>query len=229
MENEWERTQREAIRRYILSAAEKMGIAPSTLARRANLVPSTINRFLNDPAYKHTPTLTTLGRIASASGIPLPPDIGGGIMPHGAGASGRGGRLPVQGRTAGNLDLPVLGNSKAGSEGIFMDNGVAQSYVERPWFMMGVNNGYAVYVSDDCLGPLIKHGRLVYVDPSRPVAVDDLVIIQLTDGQAFIKIYKGYRGGKLHAEQTNPPEHLEWPEGEVQSVHFVMSVLFGRT
>lgn len=221
--------QRAAIQRYIQDAAAKMSVEPSVLAKRAGLAPSTINRFLNDPAYPHIPTLTTLGRISSASGMPLPPEIGGGSITKGVATSDIGERHPIRGRASGNLDLPVLGNSKAGTGGIFMDNGVVQSYVERPWFMMGVNNGYAVYVSDDCLGPLIKHGRLVYVDPSRPVAADDLVIIQLRDGQAFIKIFKGYKRGKLQAEQTNPQQIIEWPESDVESVHFVMSVLFGRT
>lgn len=222
-------SQKEVIQRYILSAAEKMNLEPSALAKRAGLAPSTINRFLNDPDYPHIPTLTTLGRIAAASGIPLPPEIGGGSIFKGAASSEKGERHPIRGRMVGNLDLPVLGYTKAGAGGIFMDNGTAQSYVERPWFMMGVNNGYATYVSDDCLGPLIKHGRLVYVDPSRPVAAGDLVVIQLHDDQAFIKIFKGYRRGHLQVEQTNPPQVIEWPEADVKSVHFVMSVLFGRT
>ena len=131
--------------------------------------------------------------------------------------------------SAGYRDLPVLGHGEAGREGFFLDNGIVQSYVERPWFLMGNANGYAVYVHDASMEPVYRHGNMLYVDPSRPVGRDDDVVIELGDGRAFVKRFVTRRRGTILVRQFNPIQELEFAESEVRAMHMVVGSMNVRS
>jgi transcriptional regulator with XRE-family HTH domain len=63
-------TDREEIRRWLQATLIHMGWSGSDLAKRISVVPSTINRFLNDPDVKHSLSPKTLKAIEKATGIP---------------------------------------------------------------------------------------------------------------------------------------------------------------
>lgn len=55
------------IRRWLRVMIKMSGLSATALSKRANLAPSTINRFLNDPEVKHILSASTLSKIESAA------------------------------------------------------------------------------------------------------------------------------------------------------------------
>lgn len=62
-------TDREEIRAWLGATLTHMGWSGSDLAKRISVVPSTINRFLNDPDAKHSLSAKTLKAIEKATGF----------------------------------------------------------------------------------------------------------------------------------------------------------------
>jgi SOS-response transcriptional repressor LexA len=222
-------------RDYVRSVLRETGWEATTLARRAGLAPTTITRFLNSPKVTHSLSARSLAKVAAASGLALPAEFGGGMgssWESGAGteSSGGGGDLGQAGEgappaLAGPRDLPVMGEARGGSEGYFFDQGVIQSYAERPWFLMGVPTAYAVYVNGTSMEPVFGHGHLLYVNPTLPPAPGDDVVVQLGDGQGFVKRLVRRSAALLLLEQFGPPDSLAYDAAEVAAVHVVVAAL----
>jgi SOS-response transcriptional repressor LexA len=220
---------REAAVAYVDALVRETGLDLTNLARRAGVSSTTLTRFHNDPGYTNSLSARTLKKLSDATGIPLPASLGGG----GAGAmTAPGAQGAINGMAvpqAGPRDLPVVGHARGGHEGYFFDNGLVQSYAERPWFLLGQSSAYAVYVNDGSMEPVLRHGQLVYVSPAVPPTPGDDVVVQLTDGQGLIKRLQRRTGKHLVLGQFNPEKRLEIPVGTVRSVHLVVAVLKVRT
>jgi phage repressor protein C with HTH and peptisase S24 domain len=217
---------RDAAIAYVDALVRETGLDLTNLARRAGVSSTTLTRFHNDPRYTNSLSARTLKKLSDVTGIPLPASFGG-----------SGGSAPVPAGVLnthavpqpGPRDLPVVGNVRGGQEGYFFDNGLVQSYVERPWFLLGQSNAYAVYVNDGSMDPVLRHGQLIYVSPTVPPTPGDDVVVQLDDGQGLIKRLLRRTARHLVLEQFNPAKRLEIPMGSVRAVHLVVAVLKVRT
>lgn len=127
-----------------------------------------------------------------------------------------------QGALAGPKDLPILGYVKAGTEGFFIVNGEVQGFAVRPDLLQGVKDAYAVYIHDKSMFPAFEPGHLAWVDPLRPVKAGDTVVIQLADGQAFIKRLKRRTEKVVLCEQWNPATEIKYDAAKVKSIHLVV-------
>jgi phage repressor protein C with HTH and peptisase S24 domain len=125
---------------------------------------------------------------------------------------------------AGPRDLPILGYVKAGELGFFVGNGDRQGVTVRPESLRDVSTAYAVRVHDESMKPALKPGYLLYVDPTRPVKPGDYVVIQLNDGQAFIKHLIRRTEKAVICEQFNPAGEIKYPPSRVNAVHLVVQV-----
>jgi phage repressor protein C with HTH and peptisase S24 domain len=225
---------REAALSYVKSLIRETGLDLTNLARRAGLSTTTLTRFHNDPAYANSLSARTLKKLSDATGIPLPSSLGGSSgAPSGAATAAAG--APAAAHSGppipppGARDLPVMGHARGGQEGYFFENGVVQSYLERPWFLLGQATAYAVYINDGSMEPALRHGQLAYVSPAVPPAPGDDVVVQLNDGQGLIKRLVRRTEKHLVLEQFNPAKRLDIPAGTVRSVHLVVAVLKVRT
>lgn len=63
---------REMVKRWIRSICQEKDWTPTELARKADITPSTILRILNDPNYRYVTTVSTIQKIAEASGTAPP-------------------------------------------------------------------------------------------------------------------------------------------------------------
>lgn len=121
-------------------------------------------------------------------------------------------------------DLPIRGHTKAGATGFFIDQGQTWGFAMRPESLRGVDSAYAVRVQDDCMSPRYEPGELLLVDPFRHAKPGDYVIIQLKDGQAFVKRLERRAGGIVACSQLNPKKAVEWKAEKVKSIHLVVGV-----
>ena len=218
----------DAARKYVGAVSAATGWDFTTIARRAGLSSSTLTRFMNNPDIRHVLSARSIAKIAAASGVPVPPELGGAASTSsgGTGHAPEFVRSPAGVPPPGARDLPVRGHAKGGSIGTyFFEQGAVQAYVERPWFLMGVPSAYAVYIQNDSMEPVFRHGHLAYVNPSVPVSAGDDVVIHLRDEQGFVKRLVRRTARALIAEQFNPPKQLEWAADKVAAVHLIVASL----
>jgi len=124
----------------------------------------------------------------------------------------------------GPRDLPILGHVKAGGRGFFVENGERHGVTVRPEALRDVTGAYAVRVHDESMSPALEPGYLLFVDPTRPVKPGDNVVIQLADGQAFIKRLVRRTGRAMICKQFNPAGEVKYEPAKVKSVHLVVQV-----
>jgi SOS-response transcriptional repressor LexA len=121
-------------------------------------------------------------------------------------------------------DLKVLGFVKAGRVGYYPDNGETLEMTERPPMLAGVPDGqcYAVYIDDVSMVPALKPGYIAWVHTRRPAMQGDNIVIELTDGQAFVKELVRRTEKHLICKQWNPEEEIRFDQGKVRAVHLVV-------
>lgn len=125
-------------------------------------------------------------------------------------------------------DVPVHGVAAGGADADFYDNGDIIDYVRRPPGVTNAKQVYALYVVGTSMAPRYEEGELVYVNPTRPPAIGDYVIVELTpaegerSGRGYIKKLVRRTATKVVCEQFNPRKTLEFYTSAMKSLHRVM-------
>jgi phage repressor protein C with HTH and peptisase S24 domain len=101
--------------------------------------------------------------------------------------------------------------------------------VPMPPHLEDVEGIYGIYVRGDSMDPMHKQGEPRIVHPGRPVRPDDSVVVQTRrweddPGQAYIKLFRRFKGDSVVLEQLNPPAVLEIPNKYVSSMHHVLTM-----
>lgn len=119
-------------------------------------------------------------------------------------------------------DLKIIGHVKAGVDGFFLDQGEHHGMAHRPPALQSVKDAFAVYVQDDSMVPAFEPGQIVWVHPTRPVAPGNNVIIELADGQAFIKRLVRRTVSKVVCLQWLPKREVEYDAKKVKRLYYVV-------
>jgi len=174
-------SEAERVRLWLRDVIDRTGLTPTALARRAGLAPSTLNKFLNDDRVDHCLSVTTVGKIARASGQPLP--------------------IPAPGATEGARTVPVVGYVGAGATIYPMDDHPMGGGLEEAEAPPGIEPGQiiAVRVQGDSMAPTLQDGWLIYYSRSIVGVPHDclgqLCVIKVADeGPTYVKFL--YQGGK---------------------------------
>jgi len=208
---------------YLRHVLDTLQMDPSVLAAKIKVSSTTLTRPLNNPQHRYGLSLKTLLAIQDFSGIPLPTSLLGG---NGIQAM----RPALRSREAPSRDLPVRGQAAGGNgDGFVMHDDLAHSYVERPWFLLGNPQAFAIYAYDSSMSPAIEHGHLVYLDPSRPCSVGDDVLIELHDGQAFLKRLVRRTATEVICRQFNPAKQRRFPAKSVKHMYLIIASLRVRS
>jgi SOS-response transcriptional repressor LexA len=214
---------RDAAIAYVDLLVRETGLDLTNLARRAGISSTTLTRFHNQPAYRNSLSGRTLKKLSDATGIPLPAELGGGgdtaprvfTALHSAGPAPR--------------DLPVLGTFRGAKETYYFDVDAEPSRVERPCFLYGQVNAYAIYVNERTMEPVFRPGELLYVSPSIPAAPGDDVVIQLTSGSGMIKRLQSRNIRQIVLQQFSPKKSTAIDLGAVRAIHPIVAALRTRT
>ena len=214
---------------YVDALLRETGLDLTNLARRAGVSSTTLTRFHNNASYRNSLSGRTLKKLSDVTGIPLPPDLGGtaaAVWPKLT--SGLADVLGQASTQPAPRDLPILGRARNPREPYFFDDTDGQTYVERPWFLFGKPDAYAVHINDDTMEPTFRHGHLVYVSPAVPASSGDDVVVQFTDGRGVIKRLRRRTAKHLVLEQFSPAKRLDVEINGVRSVHLIVAVLKTR-
>lgn len=153
--------------------AERYGLSPSGLARRAGLDATAFNkskRMAADGAPRWLST-ETLSRALEA--------VGATFEDFAALAEGRSGRT-----------APLLGFAKAGSDGYFDDAGfpIGDGWEEVRFPGLESETVYALEVTGDSMEPVYRKGDRIVVAPGAPVRRGDRVVARTAEGEVLAKV-----------------------------------------
>tara|TARA_R110002012_G_scaffold227428_1_gene399588 strand:+ start:126 stop:725 length:600 start_codon:yes stop_codon:yes gene_type:complete len=126
---------------------------------------------------------------------------------------------PLQG---GGKDLPVLGAARGGSDAVFFDNGKIVEHIQRPEFLIGAPDSYAVYMTGDSMEPRYLASELLFVNPARIITRGCFVVIQKTNEEALVKRFVSQCDAAITVEQYNPEERFKIPRSEVAAIHRIV-------
>jgi len=150
------------------------GLEPSNLARRANVSPSTLTRFL---AGKGPSMLrrATIDKISAVSGVQPPTTITAATLPAAA---------PWAPPPPLPRDVPIHALIGAPVLSGYYWNPAIMDYAPRPPALLNARRAFAVRMPDDTMEGWRRPNELIYLDPMRAVAEGDHALIQLTNDTA---------------------------------------------
>jgi len=190
--------------------AERYGLSPSALAKRAGLDATTFNRSKRTTADGRLrwPSTESIAKILAATGAGLDDFM-----------------QLIEGQRTGPRAIPLIGFAKAGGGGYFDDAGfpVGGSWEEIVFPDVGDEHAYALEISGDSMMPLYRDGDVVVVSPAAPVRRGDRVIVKTRDGEVLAKELKRRTAKTVELRSLNP-EHEDrvLQDGEIAFVARVL-------
>lgn len=179
--------------RAIDQLAERHGLSPSALAKRAGLDATTFNRSKRTTADGHLrwPSTESLAKILAATGTSLDDFM-----------------ALMEGGATGRRAIPLIGFAQAGAGGYFDDAGfpVGGAWDEIAFPNVGDEHAYALEIAGDSMLPLYRDGDVVVVSPAAPVRRGDRVIVKTREGEVLAKELKRRTARTLELRSLNP-EH----------------------
>lgn len=199
--------QHAEIWRAIDLLANRRGMSPSGLAKRAGLDPTTFNkskRITKDGKFRW-PSTESISKILHASGATL-----GEFM-----------SLVDEGISSTVYQkLPLIGFAQAGNEGYFDDAGypAGSGWDEILFPDSNDPHAYAIEISGDSMEPLYRDGDVVIVSPQANLRRGDRVILKTRDGEVLAKLLRRRTAQKIELHSLNPAhedrsisvENVEW-------------------
>jgi len=193
--------------RAIDRLADKYGMSPSGLARKAGLDPTTFNKSkrITKEGKQRWPSTESLAKVLTATGASLNEFVD--LVDEGAGAGAV-------------RRIPVIGYAQAGSEGYFDDAGyptgsgwdeVVLPRIEDP-------HAYALEISGDSMEPVYRDGDVVVVSPGASIRRGDRVIVRSTRGEVMAKQLARRSARKVelsslnssHPDRILDAEEVQW-------------------
>ncbi|MFT0861725.1 S24 family peptidase [Ancylobacter sp. G4_0304] len=171
--------------------AERHGLSPSGLAKRAGLDATTFNRSKRSTrdGRQRWPSTESIAKIIAATGTGLDDFM---QMVDGTAPAGRA--------------IPLIGLAKAGTGGFFDDAGfpAGGSWEEIMFPDVGDEHAYALEITGDSMMPLYRDGDIVVVSPTATVRRGDRVIVKTREGEVLAKELKRRTAKTIELRSLNP-------------------------
>jgi phage repressor protein C with HTH and peptisase S24 domain len=126
--------------------------------------------------------------------------------------------VPVYGYAAGAKDIGLDGRDA----GLNLDNGGIIDWVTRHPAQMGIRDAFAIYVFSDSMEPRYYRGELVYIHPGRPAEPNRDCVIEMKNGDAYIKRLVRVTPDKIRVAQYNPPQERDVPRRDIKAIYAVI-------
>jgi len=190
--------------------AERHGLSPSGLAKRAGLDATTFNRSkrVTSDGRARWPSTESVAKILAATGANLDDFM----------------HLVEGSRPSGHI--PLIGLAQAGGGGYFDDAGfpVGGSWEEIDFPNVADGHAYALEISGDSMLPLYRDGDVVVVSPAAPIRRGDRVIVKTREGEVLAKELKRRTAKTVELRSLNP----DHPDRSLQQteIAFIARILW---
>jgi phage repressor protein C with HTH and peptisase S24 domain len=177
--------------------AERAGLSPSGLARRAGLDPTTFNKSKRATADGRArwPSTESLAKALAAANVSIDHFV---QLIGDSGKAGRGAPL---------MSLPL-----AAGPGHFDEAGqpLGKGWDEIALPQAGDDRAFALEISGDALRPAYRDGDVVVVSPRAPIRRGDRVAVKMHDGDIIVaelkrRTAKAVELQALHADGADRP------------------------
>jgi phage repressor protein C with HTH and peptisase S24 domain len=152
-------------------------------SKNANIIYENSNHYINlidslPFSHQGPAKISLLSALASYpfNADTTAPETAKGNLPDGA--------IPVS--LPADENIPVRGLAAAGN-GLYHFDAEPIEYVATPDSLRGVKGAFAMYVRGDSMEDVLFEGSLIYIHPYQPPRVNDLVVVERTDGGVLIK------------------------------------------
>jgi phage repressor protein C with HTH and peptisase S24 domain len=170
--------------------AERGGLSPSGLARRAGLDPTTFNKSkrITADGRERWPSTESLAKALAATNSPIDTFA----------------QLIDSARTA--QSVPLIGFALAGASGYFDDSGFPSG---KGWDEVALpsandEHAYALEISGDQMRPAYRDGDIIVVSPGTPIRRGDRVVVKTRAGELMVKELKRRTAKTLELQSLNP-------------------------
>jgi phage repressor protein C with HTH and peptisase S24 domain len=170
--------------------AERGGLSPSGLARRAGLDPTTFNKSkrITADGRERWPSTESLAKALAATNSPIDTFA----------------QLIDSARTA--QSVPLIGFALAGASGYFDDSGFPSG---KGWDEVALpsandEHAYALEISGDQMRPAYRDGDIIVVSPGTPIRRGDRVVVKTRAGELMVKELRRRTAKTLELQSLNP-------------------------
>ena len=170
--------------------AERGGLSPSGLARRAGLDPTTFNKSkrITADGRERWPSTESLAKALAATNSSIDTFA----------------QLIDSARTA--QSVPLIGFALAGASGYFDDSGFPSG---KGWDEVALpsandEHAYALEISGGEMRPAYRDGDIIVVSPGTPIRRGDRVVVKTRAGELMVKELKRRTAKTLELQSLNP-------------------------
>ena len=171
--------------------AERAGMSPSGLAKRAGLDPTTFNKSkrITADGRERWPSTESVAKALAATNSSIDTFV----------------QLIGDGPRAAQ-SVPLLGFAQAGAGGHFDDSGfpAGKGWDEAALPSAHDEHAYALEISGDSMKPAYRDGDIIVVSPGTPIRRGDRVVVRTSGGEVMVKELKRRTTKTLELQSLNP-------------------------
>lgn len=119
--------------------------------------------------------------------------------------------------------IPVYGHAGGVQKGISLESGHEVDWVMRHPAQFGVANAFALYTFSNTMEPRYFQGELMYIHPGRPPEMNRDCVIEMKNGEVYIKRFLRQDESRIRVAQFNPPREDEISKADIKAVYTVIS------
>jgi len=209
-----------------LIETRKVSLAP--LAAKIGVSQSTLWNFI----YGDTKNFSKLQRLATELNISLDWILSGDGVSHGNGKvpanspghDGLDGRDGLDGYSLRSLTstIPILGRPSGAFDAVLMNPHEKIGEIERHPAQKNMKDAFAIYVVGEAMLPRYRPGELVYVAAMKPPAKGQDCIVELANGEGYLREFIAHNGDGALCRTLNPAKEKKWLTADVKALHAVV-------
>jgi phage repressor protein C with HTH and peptisase S24 domain len=171
--------------------AERAGLSPSGLARRAGLDPTTFNKSkrITRDGRERWPSTESVAKALAATNSSIESFV------------------QLIGDAARTVQsVPLLGLAQAASGGYFDEAGfpAGKGWDEAGLPSVNDEHAYALEISGDSMKPAYRDGDVIVVSPATPIRRGDRVVVKTASGEVMVKELRRRTAKTLELQSLNP-------------------------
>src|ERR1700676_804032 len=171
--------------------AERGGLSPSGLARRAGLDPTTFNKSkrITADGRERWPSTESLAKALAATNSSLDSFV-----------------QLIGGMAQTVQTVPLLGFDQAGASSHFDDGGfpAGKGWDELALPSVDDEHAFALEISGDQMRPAYRDGDVIVVSPATPIRRGDRVVVKTTGGEVMVGELKRRTAKALELQALDP-------------------------
>jgi phage repressor protein C with HTH and peptisase S24 domain len=186
--------------------AERSGLTPSGLAKRAGLDPTTFNKSkrITPEGRPRWPSTESVAKSLAATNTKVENFM----------------TLLTESGKAPITNVPLIGLAQAGFGAYFDDGGfpAGKGWEEIAFPQITDEHTYALEISGDSMKPTYRAGDIIVVSPAAQVRRGDRVVVKTKDGEVMVKELKRKNSKNIelkslnseHRDRTVPMSDVLW-------------------